>query len=362
MLAESNRDGESCWNFNIAKADFTHQHDEQSFSRLVGKRAIMPVEKSDSNFWPYKDARRKNYPEFLIGTDDHGESQRFSCDPSKLANYFGANPGAPHYLTPVFFRREVLQKYYGNAAKYTVDDGAIWCAGLCTLRIDNHLMDLVSVYLGDLGRDLPSEEWGYWLSFNVVADAGISTPKLRRDFLGEFADPERPDLLFKYRVEQFNRAWLEKHGWPFFLPLQSEDQHLLIGLREPLTDDQGEFDSQVLALTKLMIDSLNEKQLVAAIGKVPAESKGIDKFELYLQKLSVPDADKAVSFLRDLQALRSTGVGHRKGSGYEKARAPFKIVELGRRAAFRALLERARSDVLEIVGDALLPSGWRRVS
>src|SRR6185437_15692411 len=108
---------------------------------------------------------------------------------------------------------DVLQRYYGTPSLYSVEDGAIRCGSLWFLSIDNHLDDVVSVFLGDLGRDLPASERTYWLSFNVQADAGISAPKIMRDFRAEFADPERSDLLFKYRFEQFQEAWQKKYGW-----------------------------------------------------------------------------------------------------------------------------------------------------
>jgi len=44
-----------------------------------------------------------------------------------------------------------------------------------------------------------------------------------------------------------------------FKPLAEEDGHYFKTLRVPLTKEQKEFDEQVLALTKIFIDSLNEK-------------------------------------------------------------------------------------------------------
>ena len=35
--------------------------------------------------------------------DENGKEIRHTCNPSCLSNYFGANPTAPHYLTPVYF-------------------------------------------------------------------------------------------------------------------------------------------------------------------------------------------------------------------------------------------------------------------
>jgi hypothetical protein len=54
------------------------------------------------------------YETFIVGTDDEGESVIHTCDPDTLANYFGKNPAAPHYLTPVSFERRVFDKYYAD--------------------------------------------------------------------------------------------------------------------------------------------------------------------------------------------------------------------------------------------------------
>jgi len=347
-----------CVSFQVIAKDFPSRGNK-SFSRLLGKRVIEGVAKSESGIWPYGEDQPESYPELIIGADENGDPARCTCDPGKLAHYFGANPNAQHYLTPTYFRREVLQRYYNNPQRYTVEDGAIRCAGLWLLHIDNHLTDVVAAYLGDLGRDLPESERQHWLPHNVLADEGISKAKWQRDFLAEPADPERPDLLFKYRFGQFQTAWLEKFGWPLFVPLTTGDAHLFSTLREPLNEYQGEFDSQVLALTKLLIDSLNEKQLVASLGSVPADTKGISKLELFLNQDSLPEAEKTVTFLRTLQSLRSTGVGHRKGSGYEKAAAAFDLPNVGLRLGFRTILQRATDEVLVTIGDHLLPSTWK---
>lgn len=59
--------------------------------------------------------------------------------------------------------------------------------------------------------------------------------------------------------ESFQQRWQEVFGWQLFLPLADEDLHFYTALRVPLTDDQAEFDSQILALTKVLVDSINEK-------------------------------------------------------------------------------------------------------
>lgn len=355
---ERHKDDESCWRFNVYENE-KNVDEHNSMSEFAGIAAVRGVDKSESDFWPYNENQEETYQEFIIGADSNGEHIRFSCDPDKLSNYFGKNPGSPHHITPVFFRREVMQRYYSNPALYSVEDGAIRCGGLWYLAIDNHLRDVVSAYLGDLGEQLPASEREYWLPFNVQSDAGISSVTHRRDFDAEFTDPEKPDLLFKYRLEQFGKAWEKKFGWPLFKPLSSGDEHLLTTLREPLNDEQGEFDSQILALTKILIDSLNEPKLRAQLPMVPENTKGIDKLKLFLEQGSVASASETIECLRLLQSLRSTGVSHRKGSKFDKAAATARLNDKGVRVVFREILTSVRTNVLELIGDHYLDSGWR---
>ena len=44
-----------------------------------------------------------NFDKGIYLLDENGKEIRHTCNPSCLSNYFGANPSAPHYLTPVYF-------------------------------------------------------------------------------------------------------------------------------------------------------------------------------------------------------------------------------------------------------------------
>jgi hypothetical protein len=152
----------------------------------------------------------------------------------------------------------------------------------------------VVVFLGDLGRDLPYRERLHWKQFNVDPAGGISEVNFRRSFVAQFTDPKAPDLIFRAEYSLFAKHWSATQSWPLFLPLEKADEHLLQTVRIPVTNSQSEFDDQVLALAKLLVDSLNEKA---------------KKF---------PETDSVISFLRDLQELRSSGSGHRKGTRYQE--------------------------------------------
>jgi len=316
--------------------------DEQNNTHgsLLGKKLVFGTSKELSNYRPY-DQRQKEYTEFIIGTDANAEPVLHTCNPGQLANYFGANPGSPHYLTPVFFRREVLSKYYSNPEKYVVSDGRISCSSLWGIRIDNNHDKYVIVYLGDLGRDLSNAEQLYWKSFNVPPDGTISDVEWKRGIKGEFADPKRADLLFKYRFEMFQSDWEQVFGWPLFKPLAEKDQHYYTAIRIPLTNDQAEFDSQILAITKLLIDSLNESEIQKQLSEKVPEDKGISKFNTFLQLRGAIDYDTHIKFLRDLQTLRSSGVGHRKGKEFEKIAQIFQIGEKDLMAVAEEILRNA---------------------
>lgn len=335
----------------VSDNDFSKTPAKQSFSRFLGKRIIAPLPVEKSGIWPY-DQEPKQFESFIIGADRNGEPTEYTSDPDKLANYFGANPDAPNYLTPVFFRKEVLNKYYAQPDKYEVTDGHLCCGGLWGLRMDNDHSRQVVVYLGDLGKDLSYDEQKYWRTFNILPEGGVSKTCYMRSIRGWFVDPETPDLCFKHELSRFNEEWKKTRGWALFLDLSAADQHFLTALHLPTTNEQAEFDQQVLALTKVLIDSLNEAELARQCKALPDGAKGIDKLEAYLKQAGNASVGSIVGFLRDLQALRSSGVGHRKGERYEKVSARFGIGTKCLQNVFHAVLFDAIAALQTLLGNA----------
>lgn len=311
---------------------------DRAFSALMGKKIIMPGPVEGCGFWPFESKR--TYEEFVIGMDQYGNERKYTCDPDKLANYYGANPDAPMYLTPVFFKKEVLQKYILKPELYAINDGFLECKSLWGIEIDNHHKNCVSVYLGDLGRDLPESEQSYWKSFNIIGEEGLSKESFQRDFLNMAVASSMEDHKFQRQYNQLSAAWKEQYGWELFLPLSEEDQYNLSQIHIPLTNSQPEFDQLVLSLVKVLIDSLNEKMLQREI-EAKEDIKGISKLEAWLQEKGAVDFQGHIKFLRDLQELRSTGTGHRKGKSYDKISKQFNLDHLNLIDAFEEILHRA---------------------
>lgn len=314
----------------IPGADYTYSicvrdlviSDTKSQGWLMGKKLISGLRDFKPDIFGQR--KEKKYEDFIIGIDEDGKEILHTCEEEKLSNFFGKNPEAPQFITPVFFEKEVLKKYYSNPEKYTVNDGYLHCKGLWGLRMDNNHPKYVVVFLGDLGH-LHHKEQIYWKSFNVAHQGGISRTAWERGFEVKFRDPEQPDLYFKYKFEIFQKAWFKKFGWYLFKPLSKGDIHHFKSLHIPTTNNQKEFDEQVLSLTKIFIDSLNEKELAKGISIEKENPKGLDKLESFLISKNARFKDM-FEFLRNLQSLRSTSVAHRKSEksrDYQKVREFF---------------------------------------
>lgn len=333
--------------------DLLLNQERKTTGALMGKKYVYPppIPQEDC------DDSLEVYQEFIIDSDTQGRPIRHSCDPDKLANYFGTNPDAPHYLTPVFFRAEVLSKYYADPQKYSVEDGYLRCGGLWGVRIDNDHTDYVAVWLGDLGRDVSETERNYWLNFNIPPQGRkISETNFKRAFLAEPTNPTKADLVFKYEYEQFGKRFKKAKGWDFFLPLHEDDEHFLTGLRLLSKDNQAEFDSQLISLTKVLVDSLNEKKIVNGLTTLVENDKGITKLEKFFKENGAVGYEPHVKFLRGLQDLRSKSAAHRKGSSYEQLISDLQMADEGQQKVFASLLI-SGSKFIRYLRALLIPNG-----
>ncbi|MFF5794513.1 hypothetical protein ACFY5D_20920 [Paeniglutamicibacter sp. NPDC012692] len=274
-----------------------------------------PVEKC--NLWEYED-RNRTYEDFIIGEDEFGKPVTFTCEEDKLANYFGKNPEAPHYLTPVFFRKDVLLKYYNHAELYTVTDGSVSCDTRWYLRMDNDHEEYVAVFLGDLGRDLPDTERQYWKGFNIAPRGPMSSTYSQRAYEGRWVDAQQPDHQFKSAYADLQNQWNSNHGWQIYREPHDADKSIINRLHVPLNETQSEFEDQLMNLAKLLVDFLNEKAIVKAIGKGPEGERGLSKLQRFFTVTGYKHVEEDNALLRQIQELRSRVSAHSKGSDYNR--------------------------------------------
>lgn len=331
------RDELTCWRHNYADLRGIGIGDYQTDSRLDVKRIIKPVPIS----------HERQYVEFIVNA--HGDE--YTCDLDKLGGYPGEKSDLAWKLTRVHFHKQVLDKYYNEPSKYTVEDSIVSCRLWGSIRIDNHHLDKVCVFLDDLGH-LPYTEQLYWRSYNIPPEGGMSEPFYRRMVLGEWANSDQPEHLFKQNYEQLQKACDECLNWQLLKPLGSGDEYRFQRLRVPVNDEQCHFDDLVQDLQMILIESINVKplkRLLPVAEKANLKCKGsIEVLREVLNFYSVEGAEHRVSFLQKLQALRSKGSGHLKGSGYKKIADHFGIDRLGQREAFVKILEQAL-DIVEFL-------------
>lgn len=325
-------------------------------ARLLGKKWI----KGLINYKPqsiYDTLDKEAYEEFLVKIDESGNPIYKSCNTS----YNNPDKDA-FFLTPVYFKREVLRKYYENPKRFEVRDREIHKVGGWYLRVDNNNMDYVIVFLGDLGKNLPLIEQTHWKSYNIPKSGYMSSSYYKNMIEGEFSSPDLSEFIFKNNYEKVNSTWLMRFGFRLFMELHKDDEFHFQTLRIPLNDSVNEFDNQVLSLVKLLIDSINEKEICKNIAKECKElsdkmallepkkiPKGLDKLRLFLNTKNYKRTEEFIEYLKLIQELRSTSVAHRKGSNYEKVSKKNKIGEKSYIEIFDKILATINTYLNELV-------------
>jgi len=338
---EDQQNGLNCWGLHYGNFRGVSEH--KSFSRLLGKHLVKPLPKSKSGLWGFAEEEKRQHAEFIIGVDENGDEFTHTSEPDALANYFGANPDAPNYLTPVNFRKQVLDKYYQQPSKYLIEDSMLSCGRLWSLQIDNHHEEKVCAWLGDLGCDLPYQEQLHWRTYNIPPQGGVSETYFKQQILAEFSDSDRPEHLFVRKYRSLQKECADCLGWQLLLPLSAGDEHYLKCMRIPATDEQREFDELVLGLSMLLIDSLNEKKINKYIPNDDRQGiKGsISRLEAALVANDIQAREIHIEFLRKLQNLRSSSSAHRKGSNYKKIANEFGINNQNLRSVFAGIIEKS---------------------
>lgn len=145
-----------------------------------------------------------------------------------------------------------------------------------------------------------------------------------------------------YTYVKTNRQFAEKAGWPLFLELDEQDRYNFEGLRIPINNSIVEMDMLVLSLVKVLLDSLNEKEIVSHLTGTYEKLVGsISKLEVWFQEKQLTGYQDHIKFLRNLQELRSSGTGHRKGKSYQKISKVFDIQKENYTETFSNILESA---------------------
>ena len=333
-------DSETGSNYTFTRSYLGAAPDEYVLSMIYARSFMEPGPVEHCGLWPY-DNKEEQYPEFIIKELPDGTYEQYTCEESKLANYFGANPGAPHYLTPVFFNPSVLDKYRRDE-HFDVTERRLTCESEWSIEIDNVIPSRVMVFLGDLGRDLPESERLHFKAHEISpAGQSISEEVFANDFLNCWVDSSGPISNLSNAREALNNAWKTSFGSPLYRSIHHDELSLLKQIRIPASNGNEEFDTVVLNLTKLLIDYIDVSQF--ADYEIDG---GINKLETFLSENGI---STDLSPLRDLQSLRSSGIAHAKGKNYEKLK---KRILTGNNASdVASLIERLTTMMIDLTSE-----------
>lgn len=278
-------------------------------------------------------------PKFIYAVDPAtGRNLTHTCDPDELGTYFDEDNSRLHYLTPIYFKRAVLQPYIAEPLRYRVSNSRLECLDLWGVDISFNSVGLVEVYLGDIGEKIPDSEWGHWKTYNVPPEGKMDEGRYRRDFLNQWASSKDvPGDLRRARdtAARVSEAALGKPLWRPVTGVLKGEFGSLVG---PLTEDPSALNSALLVLTKALVDSIDPSPLKAmANGEKNVQSLALLK--RYLESLG--DVEDMSEIFRLLQAYRSRGgVAHLANSDSKKAAVNLGIDGLSNLPAFEAVADR----------------------
>ncbi|MDM3973782.1 hypothetical protein QRB36_06345 [Mycobacterium marseillense] len=334
-----------------AVADFLTGSDYPSMSRICGQYILAGQDTPRRPRWEEFHSATE-YPEFIYGSDPKtGAHLTHTCEPNELGTYFDQDDSRLHYLTPIYFRRSVLQDYVAEPTRYEVTPFHLSCFNLWGIDISINTVGLVEVYLGDIGSKLPHEEWGHWRSYNVPPDGEMEEGRFRRDFYNQAVPSPDPIGEMRRAREAANEAARGLLGGDLWRSLPSDLELQYRSLMGPLTDDPSALVVPLLIVAKVFVDGLDSKLLKNAVG---GSEKGEKSLALLGRLLtSRGDADDSTKVLRDLYAIRSRGgVAHLHNSESTAVLAELGIDTLPPIPAFEKVIRQVGTAVTRI-GDLL---------
>lgn len=241
-------------------------------SSIIGKSVIWPYTKPRHEHYRYF-FDDEQYEQFVIAIDENGDEITFECNPSFLANNFGANPKNPHFLTPTYFNIKVLDKYKADPRNYEIQDSEIYYLRDWSIPFCINEEKKVVVWLGDLGR-IPYKEQQYWKAFNEPPKGKMEKQFFARQILNQWTDASRLESRLIYSLQMVNKYFSEKYGDVIFSELSEADAEIYRGFVIPTNLSIPEYQQFLMKLCKLTAESINTKLFKSVMGEEYDGSKG----------------------------------------------------------------------------------------
>jgi hypothetical protein len=260
--------------------------------------------------------------DYPIGTDPvTGKPVRVSYPGPPNGRTTWAGAGNDNFLTPVYFRRQVLDHYLSEPRYYTVSDTQVEAGHMWSIPIAITERGHVQTWLGDLGR-ISQTAQRHWQHYAITDDDEVPDWRIKRDLHVEWIGPPRDEGIdrVKVGVERCNQAALSYCGVPLFTPVEGFNAQRIAALHKPLNDSQPEFQHQVTSLAILIVDHLNVEflQAVGAGGK----GRPLNRLATWISStfsMTPEDAKDSIGGIYAVYAIRSKVATHRAGSSGAEA-------------------------------------------
>jgi hypothetical protein len=228
-------------------------------------------------------------------------------------------PGAgnDNFLTPVFFKRQVLDAYLNEPRYYAVSDTYVSAGNMWGIEIAITERGNVQVWLGDLGR-ISERAQRHWQQYAIPDDDVVPEWRARQDLLAEFVDPPKDEGIDRVKtgIEKCNEAAATYCGESLFTRVEGMNEQRIETLHTPLNDSQPEFQQQVTSLAILIVDHLN----AAFLNKVDApkgegQLKRLADWLAFELSLSDTEAKEILRGCYAVYSIRSEAGGAHRASG-----------------------------------------------
>jgi hypothetical protein len=277
--------------------------------------------------------------EFVIGSDEYGRPVTATYPPQE-------------FLTSVFFREAVLERYYQDPQTFRVEEHRVHGGRQWSLPIARTGRGTIQAWLGDVS-ELPPSVQQHWQSY-AVPDQGMPEWRFRRDLLAQFVDvpEEGPVADLKRAISAANEAARGQWGEPLFAEVEEVHAEAVRTLRMPANASMPAFLEQVRTLALLVVDHLNSRFLDAA--GAPADNSGtLNRLARLVSTLSSEDFQQAkdrIGGLYAVQSVRSNVAAHRTGPTADQTLARAGITKFDLHGGFTRLVEGATRSIDHLRG------------
>lgn len=247
------------------------------------------------------------------------------------------------FLTPVFFKKDVLEKYFADPDTYSVTDTQVNGGREWSLPIAKTGRGTVQVWLGDISR-LPAHVQAHWKQYAVV-DAGVPEWRLKTDLLAQFVEIPSEGSIAKLKaaIQRANEVAQARFGHQLFAPLDPMHAQSIGVLRVPGNNSMPAFLEQVRALALLVVDHLSN-DFLGATGASFSTNGTLNRLAevvAFLSGMSIDQSKDEIAGLYAVQAVRSNVTAHRTGTRATETLQRAGISRFDLPAGFRLLVENA---------------------